>query len=59
MNENKARCTAEIAEKSKGWRAVWKPMALLVVIYMAFVSLGLPDGVLGLAWPSMRSMTKN
>ena len=55
MNENKARCTAEIAGKSKEWRAAWKPMALLVVIYMAFVSLGLPDGVLGLAWPSMRS----
>lgn len=28
---------------------------LLVIIYLAFVSLGLPDGVLGLAWPSMRA----
>ncbi len=27
---------------------------LLVVIYIAFVSLGLPDGVLGVAWPAMR-----
>lgn len=35
--------------------AAWKQGALLVVIYMAFVSLGLPDGVLGLAWPAMRS----
>ncbi len=28
---------------------------LLMVIYLAFVSLGLPDGVLGLAWPGMRA----
>ena len=28
---------------------------LLVVIYIAFVSLGLPDGVLGVAWPAMRA----
>ena len=28
---------------------------LLAVIYLAFISLGLPDGVLGVAWPSMRS----
>ncbi len=28
---------------------------LLAVIYLAFVSLGLPDSVLGVAWPSMRS----
>ncbi len=26
---------------------------LLVVIYMAFISLGLPDSILGSAWPSM------
>ncbi|ADO69325.1 MFS transporter [Stigmatella aurantiaca] len=28
--------------------------ALLVLAYLAFVSLGLPDAVLGLAWPSLR-----
>lgn len=28
---------------------------LLAVIYAAFISLGLPDGVLGVAWPSMRA----
>ena len=28
---------------------------LLAVIYLAFISLGLPDSVLGVAWPSMRS----
>lgn len=27
---------------------------LLGIIYLAFISLGLPDGVLGVAWPSMR-----
>jgi len=27
---------------------------LLVVIYLAFISLGLPDSVLGIAWPYMR-----
>ena len=27
---------------------------LLVVAFLAFVSLGLPDGVLGVAWPSVR-----
>lgn len=26
---------------------------LLVIIYIAFISLGLPDGMLGAAWPSM------
>ena len=27
---------------------------LLALIYIAFISLGLPDGVLGVAWPAMR-----
>ena len=26
---------------------------LLPIIYLAFISLGLPDGLLGAAWPSM------
>ena len=26
---------------------------LLAVIYIAFISLGLPDGLLGSAWPVM------
>ena len=34
-----------------------KPMMkkglLLVVIYLAFISLGLPDSLLGPAWPTM------
>jgi len=28
---------------------------LLGLVYLAFVSLGLPDGVLGVAWPLMRN----
>jgi len=28
---------------------------LLVLVYAAFVSLGLPDGALGVAWPAMRA----
>ena len=27
----------------------------LVIIYMAFISLGLPDSMLGVAWPVMQS----
>jgi len=27
---------------------------LLLIIYLAFVSLGLPDGIMGVAWPEMR-----
>ena len=29
-------------------------LALLTIIYLAFISLGLPDGVLGVAWTAMR-----
>ena len=28
---------------------------LLIVIYIAFISLGLPDTILGVAWPTMRA----
>ena len=30
-------------------------MALLALVYGAFISLGLPDGVFGVAWPPMRT----
>ena len=30
-------------------------LLLLIIIYLAFISLGLPDSVLGSAWPSMYS----
>jgi fucose permease len=32
-----------------------KQLILLLVIYLSFISLGLPDGSLGVAWPLMRS----
>ena len=28
---------------------------LLIIIYLAFISLGLPDALLGVAWPAMRN----
>lgn len=31
---------------------------LIALIYIAFISLGLPDGLLGVAWPEMRSSFK-
>lgn len=30
-------------------------LALLMLVYAAFVSMGLPDGILGAAWPQMRA----
>ena len=35
--------------------AIWRRRLLVIVIYLAFISLGLPDGVHGLAWPGMRA----
>lgn len=32
-----------------------KPHLLIALIYAAFISLGLPDSVLGIAWPTMRA----
>ena len=34
--------------------ALRAPRALVALAFLAFVSLGLPDGVLGVAWPSLR-----
>ncbi len=31
------------------------PFILLIVIYLSFISLGLPDSLLGAAWPAMQS----
>jgi len=35
-------------------RTKTKQLILLLVIYLSFISLGLPDGSLGVAWPLMR-----
>lgn len=29
-------------------------LILLIIIYLAFISLGLPDSLLGVTWPAMR-----
>lgn len=36
-------------------RASHKSIFLILVSYLAFISLGLPDGLLGIAWPFMSS----
>ena len=48
---NRTSVIATTAHESFGL----KRLILLIVIYLAFISLGLPDGVLGLAWPGMRA----
>ena len=30
-------------------------MVLLMIIYLAFISLGLPDALLGVTWPLIRT----
>jgi hypothetical protein len=30
-------------------------IGLILLAYIAFISLGLPDGLLGVAWPSIRA----
>jgi fucose permease len=32
----------------------FRPSLVLLIAYVGFISLGLPDGVLGVAWPSIR-----
>ena len=34
-------------------------LLLLIIIYIAFISLGLPDSLLGSAWPSMYNSIPN
>mgnify|MGYP000938532629 FL=1 len=31
-----------------------RPYALILLIFVAYVALGLPDGLLGVGWPSIR-----
>lgn len=35
--------------------AAHRQLALIALAFIAFISLGLPDGVLGVAWPSVRA----
>jgi fucose permease len=36
-------------------RKTTSPIGLIFLAYIAFISLGLPDGLLGVAWPSIRA----
>lgn len=37
------------------WRRKYPKIGLVVLAYVAFVALGMPDGLLGVAWPSIRA----
>ena len=48
--------TCPRTKKKNGLGARWRNMvstALLMMIYLSFISLGLPDSMLGSAWPAM------
>ena len=32
---------------------VKRPIALIILIFVAFIALGMPDGLLGVGWPSI------
>jgi fucose permease len=36
-------------------RSTGRPRLIIVLAFIAFISLGLPDGLLGVAWPSVRA----
>jgi fucose permease len=42
------------AAPSPGGRRFGPGLGLLVLVFVGFISLGLPDGLLGVAWPSVR-----
>ncbi len=47
--DKNAIIAGKFVSKGEGWMATF----LLAIIYLAFISLGLPDAVLGAAWPIM------
>ena len=40
----------------KAWQKIWQypKLGLLLLAFIAFIALGMPDGLLGVAWPSIR-----
>lgn len=41
-------------QRSERWRAIpATPLTIIMIAYLIFVVLGFPDGMLGVAWPSM------
>ena len=35
--------------------ALYPNIGLIILAYIAFIALGMPDGLLGVAWPSIRA----
>src|SRR4030042_1657982 len=40
----------------KAWNRIGRhpEMGLIILIFVAFIALGMPDGLMGVAWPSVR-----
>lgn len=47
MSENIAPATAKVRTK--------RPIGLILLIFVAFIALGMPDGLLGVGWPTIRA----
>ncbi len=53
MKLTKSDQSKRLTEKTEGKKTKYTGSLLLAVIYLAFISLGLPDSLLGTAWPLM------
>lgn len=47
MSENITPTTAKVRTK--------RPIGLILLIFVAFIALGMPDGLLGVGWPTIRA----
>ncbi len=49
--------TAETSTKTTLWQRIkgHPKVGLILLAYIAFIALGMPDGLLGVAWPSIRT----
>lgn len=45
----------QMAETTPQSRPSRKPIALVMLIFFAFIALGMPDGLLGVGWPTIRA----
>ena len=45
----------QMAETTPQSRPSRKPIALVLLIFFAFIALGMPDGLLGVGWPTIRA----
>src|SRR5512138_407280 len=51
LQQYKRKITVKIWDKVKHYPKI----GLIILAYIAFISLGMPDGLLGVAWPSIRA----